>query len=135
MMPHHDPSSYPTNNSLMFSHFSPNVSAHPQWCLMNHHKRPLTHSLVPQTLSCIAHPVIPNPNTALGPPIMLFPLLLCSYLYTTHQFTKFHPYCTDGNPTVLKPMVRLHITHIHTLKHHSFCKERSVCPAYYPYRC
>ncbi len=109
----------------------PNISPHPRWHPADHHKSPLTHSSVLQTLGCIVHPVTPiliQPRV-----LMLFPLLLCSYPYTTHQFTEFHLYHMDGDPTILKPVARLHVTHIHTLKHLAFYREHGVCPTHYPY--
>ncbi len=87
-----------------------------------------------QTLGCIAHLVIPIPQYSLES-LMPFPLLLCSYPYSTHQFTNFKPYHIDGEAHILKPTARPHVTYIHTLELHSFCREHGVCLTHYPYRC
>jgi len=58
--------------------------------------------------------------------------LLRSWPYSSHRFTKFHPYRTDGDPTEFWLMARPHQTHEHTLVHSTFYYER-VCPTHYPY--
>jgi hypothetical protein len=57
---------------------------------------------------------------------------LCPPPYTSHCFTSFRPYRTDTDDTELRLVPRPHLTHAHTLKHHTFCREH-VCPTHYPY--
>ena len=58
--------------------------------------------------------------------------LLRSYPYTTHRFSHFRAFRTDGDDTKMPLPPRPHFTHAHTLEHHTFCCE-SVCPTHYPY--
>ena len=77
-----------------------------------------------------AHPLDILPHLAPEP----FDLqsLLCPWPYSTHQFTKFCPYHTNGDPTELQLTACPHQTHVHTLEHSTFCY-RCICPTHYPY--
>jgi hypothetical protein len=95
----------------------------------------------PDTWDCItvvSHfpDVIPAHPLDILPHVKPEPVTLRSLLrsppYTSHHFTSFRPYRTDTNDTELRLAPRPHLTHSHTLKHHTFCLER-VCPTHYPY--
>ena len=58
--------------------------------------------------------------------------LLCSWPYSTHHFTEFHPYHTDRDSTELRLTARPHQTYAHTLEHSIFCYE-CIYPTHYPY--
>ena len=58
--------------------------------------------------------------------------LLRSWPYSSHRFTEFRPFRTDGDPTEFRLTARPHQTHEHTLVHSTFCYER-VYPTHYPY--
>ena len=58
--------------------------------------------------------------------------LLCPWPYSSHCFTDFYPYHTNGDPTELWLKAQGHQTHAHTLEHSTFCYEY-VCPTHYPY--
>ena len=52
--------------------------------------------------------------------------------YSSHCFAEFCPYRTDRDPTELWLIARPYQTHVHTLKHSTFCYEH-VCSTHYPY--
>jgi hypothetical protein len=88
----HLTSLHPTDNSPMFSHFpsgtlQTTIKAVP---LPSHYCRLLAALLIHFHLSQYSLE-----------PSMPFPLLLCTYLYSTHQFTTFCPYHTNGDNTKL----------------------------------
>jgi len=96
---------------------------------------------IPDTWDCIT--IISNfPDTIPAHPFDILPRLapepfnlaslLCPWPYSSHLFTKFHPYQTDGDPTELWLAPRPYGTHIHTLEHSTFCYKH-ICPTHYPY--
>jgi len=95
----------------------------------------------PDTWDCITV-VSDFPDTVPAHPFDILPRLapepfylhnlLCFWPYTSHCFTEFCPYHTDGDPTELQPTAWPHQTHIHILEHSTFCREY-VCPIHYPY--
>ena len=82
----------------------------------------------PETIP--AHPFDILPCIALEP--FCLTSLLCPWPYSSHHFTKFHPYQTDRDSIELQLMPQPHETHVHTLEHSTFCYEQ-VCPTHYPY--
>jgi len=96
---------------------------------------------IPDTWDCIT--IISNfPDTIPAHPFDILPRLapepfnlaslLCPWPYSSHRFTEFHPYRTDGDPTELRLAPCPHETHVHTLEHSTFCYKR-ICPTHYPY--
>jgi len=77
-----------------------------------------------------AHPFDILPH--LAPELVDLSSLLCSWPYSSHCFTEFCPYRTDGDPTKLWLTARPYQTHTHTLEHSTFCYKR-ICPTHYPY--
>jgi hypothetical protein len=95
----------------------------------------------PDTWDCIT--IISDfPNTVPAHPFDILPCLtpepfslaslLCPWPYSSHHFTEFCPYYTDGDPTELWLTPRPHETHTHTLKHSTFCYKH-ICRTHYPY--
>jgi hypothetical protein len=77
-----------------------------------------------------AHPfnIIPR----LAPKPFSLESLMQPWPYDTHRFTTFRPHRTDTDDRKLHLTAHPHMTHVHTLKHKTFCLE-CVCPAHYPY--